>query len=392
MRTSHYRYLARQVQQQTAGLLMDQLRPPDYSKRCTAWVLLGCLVLAAAARISLAAAAALRSLCPSRETLRKALLATLPDYHSLLHRLPTLLQSSLPRGLRKHHRRYPIAIDLHNVPYYKRHRPPPEHVRKGQRVAGTRYSHQYATASLLRKGQYYVVALTPYDPDDDLADLVRRLLRQAAHIGFSPRYVLLDRSFWTAAVLRYLQHARYPFLLPVQARGRKPTAPGGPTSTRKFFHGCATGQYRYTLKDPRRHLTATVTIVVLRRNQAGRRGRHGRYAWVYGLWRMPLSALVWIRQSYRRRFRIESSYRMLEEARGRTSSREEGWRLWYMVLAALLLNVWLDLRRQGAARQGRAAKEWYWWNRLLIAMIVRMLREPAAADYHTAGTDQPQRE
>lgn len=392
MRTSHYRHLARQVQQQTVGLLMHQLKPQNFSQRCTALVLLGCLVLAAAARISLSAVAALQSGFPSRETLRHALLATLPDYQTLLHRLPALLRTSIPRGLRKRRRRYPIAIDLHDVPYYIRHRPAPEHVRKGQRLAGTCFKHQYATASLLRKGQYYVVAFTPYDPNDDWADLVRRLLRQAAQNGFSPRYVLLDRSFWTAAVLRYLQQARYPFMLPAQARGKKPTAPGGPTSTRRFFHGCATGTYSYTLKDPRRQLAATVTIVVLRRNQAGRRRRHGRYAWVYGLWHMNLSALAWVRQSYRRRFRIESSYRMMEEARGRTSSRNEGWRLWYMVLAGLLLNVWLDLRRQAAGRQGRAPKEWYWWNRLLVSLTFCLLLGTADADYQTAPTYHPQLE
>src|SRR6202034_110151 len=100
---------------------------------------------------------------------------------------------------------------------------PPAHVRKGQRLPGTAYSHQYATAALLRKGQYYTVALTPYAPDEDLAAVVRRLLRAATANGFTPRYVLMDRSFWSTDVFRYLQRARYPFLLPVLARGKKAT-------------------------------------------------------------------------------------------------------------------------------------------------------------------------
>jgi putative transposase len=379
MRTSHYYRFARQVQEQTATLVLRYFRPADHSTHCTAWVLVSSLILAAANRVSLTAVAALRLGSPSRETLRQALLATLPDYVELRRQLAGLLRSSLPRSLRRvQRRRYPMAIDLHDVAYFKRRRTPPAHVRKGKRRPGTTYGHLYASASLLRKGQYFVVALTPYDPDEDLANLVRRLLRQAAANGFSPRYVLMDRTFWSVEVFRYLQRAGYPFLMPVLARGKKPTAPGGPTGTRVFLHGCPTGCYSYRLVSHRRRLSATVTIVVHRRNCGGQRGKHGRYAWAYAMWRMDLSTITWVRQSYRRRFRIESSYRLLEAARGRTSSRDEGWRLWYVVLAVILLNCWLDLRR-AACRYTRGRKELSWWNRLLLALAFILLWEPPIA-------------
>src|SRR5262249_18798041 len=245
MRATQYRHLAHELQDRTTGLLRDQLRPTDYSRRCTALVLLSCLVLAACRRISLAAVAAVRRSSPSRETLRQALYATLPDYDALRRRLPTLLRASLPRGLARHcgPRRYPLVLDVHRVPYYKREGRPPAHVRKGQRLKGTRSAHDYARVSLLRKGQYYVVAVTPYDPGESLAALTRRLLRQAAGLGFSPRYVLMDRTFWSADVFRYLQRARTPFLLPVQARGKRANVPGGPTGTPAILHGFPTRRY-----------------------------------------------------------------------------------------------------------------------------------------------------
>jgi putative transposase len=394
MRTAHYPQLARRVQEQAANLLLQYFRPPDFSPHCSAWTLLTSLIYAAAAALSLAAVAALRRRSPSRETLRQALRQTLPDYDRLRRQLPRLLHASLPRGLRNGRRRraYPLAIDLHGVPYYKRQRPTPAHVRKGQRLAGTNHSHQYATASLLRKGQYYVVALTPYDPGDDKAALVRRLLRQAAGNGFAPRYVLMDRGFWAAAVFRYLQQAHYPFLIPVLARGKKATTPGGPTGTRVFFHGCKTGWYRYRVTERRERVHATLTILVQRRNWGGRQHRHGRYVWAYGMWRMKISTLAWVHACYRRRFRIESSYRLLETARGRTSSRDEGWRLWYVVLAVVLLNIWLQLRRQATGRGGAGRREEQWWNRLVVALLGRMLRELAEPDQPTAAANPTQRE
>lgn len=354
MRAPQYRQLAHELQDRTTGLLLRQLRPDDYSRRCSALVLLSCLVLAAAHQLSLAAVALVRRACPSRETLRQALYATLPGYDDLRRRLPALLRAALPRGLTRHpgRRRYPMAIDLHRVRYFKRGRTPPAHVRRGQRLPGTRYAHDYATASLLRKGQYYVVAVTPYDPGESWADLVRRLLRQAAGLGFSPRYVYMDRTFWSADVFRYLQRARYPFVIPVQARGKTARAPGGPTGTQAFFHGCPSGRYPYRVAN-RHGQTAALTIVVRLRNYAGREGRHGRYAWAYALWGVDLATARSAQESYRRRFRIESSYRLLETGRGRTSSRDEGLRLWYVALAVLLVNLFLALRREASRRWGR---------------------------------------
>ena len=377
MRATQYRQLASELQDRTTGLLLRHLRPKDYSRRCTALVLLSGLVLAAARRLSLAAVAAVRRSSPSRETLRQALYATLPGYAALRRRLPALLRASLPRRLVRHprRRRYPMVIDLHRVAYYKRRCTPPRHVRKGQRLAGTRYAHDYATASLLRKGQYYVVAVTPYDPGESLADVTRRLLRQAAGLGFAPRYVLMDRTFWSADVFRYLQRARYPFLIPVQARGKKPTAPGGPTGTQAFFHGCPSGRYPYRVAN-RQKQTARVTILVRRRNHAGRGGKHGRYAWCYALWRVDFATARSAQESYRRRFRIESSYRLLETGRGRTSSRDEGLRLWYVALAVLLVNQYLQLRREASRRWGPGEAGRCWCLELLAVLAQILLETP----------------
>jgi putative transposase len=358
MRSTQYHYLAAELQQRSTAVLLHRLRPRDFSRRCPAVLLVTCLLLAAARRVSLSAIAAVRRGCPSRETLRKSLLATLPGYDALRRDLPTLLRDSLPRGLSRHpgRRRYPLAIDGHRVAYYKRGRTPPPHVRKGQRHAGTVYGHDYATVSLLRKGQYYVLAATPYDPGEGSASLVRRLLRQAAKSGFSPRYVLLDRSFWSADVMADLRRAGCPFLIPVLGRGRRATAPGGPTSTRRFVENCPTGWYRYRITNRRKTRSVDLTIVVRRRRHADSRGRRG---WAYAMWGMDLSTVSGVQERYRRRFRIESSYRLLETGRARTSSRSEAVRLWYVILAMVLVNLWLTLRREASQKWGPRDRAWY---------------------------------
>jgi hypothetical protein len=368
MRAIQYPPLARRLQERALGLLCQQLRPPDFSRTCTAWQLLAALVLAACVKVSLAAAAALRPGGPSRETLRQARRATLPDYDGLRRRLPGLLAATLPRGLRRRpgRRRYPLAIDLHRVPYYKRGRTPPPRVRKGQRLAGTRYAHDYATASLLCKGRYYVVAVEPFAPGETLADVVKRLLRGAARLGFSPRYVLLDRSFFTADVVRYLQRARYPFVLAVPARGKRPDAPGGPTGTWRLLDRRRGGWDRHRLGGG-----PAVPVAVHVRRRPDRRGRR---VWAYAVWGVSWARVRGVVEAYRRRFRIEASYRLLEEGRARTSSRDEGLRLWYVALAAVLVNLWLALRREAA--RGRSERAYYL--RVLVALAARLLAEAGA--------------
>ena len=124
------------------------------------------------------------------------------------------------------------------------------------------------------------MALTSVRRARPCAEVVQRLLRQAAKAGVRPRYLLLDRGFCSVAVIRYLQAARYAFLMPVPLRGRKADHPEGPGGTRVFAPGKRSGWGRYTLTDADRR-KATVSICVKCRNRRGERGKHGRQALVY---------------------------------------------------------------------------------------------------------------
>ena len=186
----------------------------------------------------------------------------------------------------------------------------------------------------------------------------QRLLRQTQKCGFSPKFVLCDRAFWSVAVFRYLKHAHYPFLTPVLSRGKKIDAPGGPTGTRIFFYDHPRGRYAYRMENRKRQ-GVWLTIVVSCHNRGGRKDQHGRYAWVYAIWGMAISTIQGVEECYHR-FRIESSYRLMEEARGRTSSRNEGLRLWYIVLAALMVNAWLALRWEISRQRLKGTHDWCW--------------------------------
>jgi hypothetical protein len=340
MRRPQYTITARAIHEHAAHLCQKHLRLRDHGPKCQAVTLLTLLFYAAARLTSLAAACGGLSLAPSDTAVRTALLATLPEIHELQRRLNRALQGDLPRALRR--RRQPLAIDLTLFPYHGQPLYAADEVYRGQAKAGTSHFHAYATAYVMRKGQRFTVALVYVRKGDDLAEVVKELLRQAARAGLKPRYLLLDRGFYSVNVVRYLQAARCPFVMPVPCRGRKADHPKGPGGTRIFHLRKRGGWSSHTLTngDGRK---ATVSICVKCRNRRGERKRHGRQALVYAYWGLRPSSGPWVYQTYRLRFGIETTYRQLREARIRTSTRDPLLRLLYVGVALILRNVWVWL-------------------------------------------------
>jgi hypothetical protein len=316
------------VHRLAAEHLQAHLEFKDYKRKVSAQVLWS-LLLAAAARITSLSDACGRLLkAPSDETARKALLATLPDYATLQRQLNAALAGHLPKALRRHPQR--LAIDLTLIPYHGRPFGDLDEVYRSQAKDGTSHFHAYATAYIVRHGQRYTVALTGVTKGESLAEVARRLLRQAASVGIRPRLLLLDRGFYSVAVIRYLQAARYPFLMPVVCHGYV------------FRAWKTSGWSTYTLADARKR-TATVSICVKCRNYRGQWKRHGRQALIYAYWgyRPPSPDSVFT--TYRSRFGIESSYRQMHEGRIRTTTRRPVVRLLYVGIALVLRNVWVWL-------------------------------------------------
>jgi putative transposase len=340
MRQDQYTITPRDIHHHAARLCQRHLGLHDHGPKCTALNLLTVLFYAAARLISRAAACASLRDAPSDSAVHAALMATLPDISQVQHRLNRALQGDLPKALRR--RRQPLAIDLILIPYHGQPLTDPREVYRGQAKGGTTHFHAYATAYVIKKGQRFTVALAYVHKGDDLADVVKALLRQAARGGVRPRYLLLDRGFYAVSVLRYLQAARCPLLMPVPAKGRKADHPKGPSGTRLFHLRKRGGWSRHTLRDTTGR-TATIQICVKCRNLRGERHKHGRQALVYGYLGLRPSSGQWVYRTYRLRFGIEATYRQLHQARIRTCTRDPLLRLLYVGIALLLRNVWVWL-------------------------------------------------
>jgi Transposase DDE domain len=340
MRPPHRILNRNQVHRLATKHLQARLKFKDYKGKTSAQVLWSPLLAAAARITSLSDACQRLDHVPSDETARKALLATLPDYATLQRQPNAALAGRLPQTLRTHLQR--LAIDLTLIPYHGQPFRDPAEVYRGQAKDGTSHFHAYATAYVVRHGQRYTAALTGVTKGEPLKDVVQRLLRQAASVGVRPRLLLLDRGFYSVAVVRYLQQARHPFLMPVVCHGRAPEHPKGPSGSYVFRTWKVSGWSRYTLADAKER-TATVSICVKCRNYRGERKRHGRQALIYASWGYQPASPDSVFTTYRLRFGIESSSRQMHEGRIRTTTRRPVVRLLYVGIALVLRNLWVWL-------------------------------------------------
>jgi hypothetical protein len=347
------------------------------------------VLFAAAARIS-----SLSDTCrqlrrvPDEHVVAEALDATLPDYNRLRRRVQAALHGHLPKALRR--RPQALALDLTLLPYYGADRKTNPNVVRSKAKKGTCSFFGYGTAYILRKGRRYTVALTAMTREMTMADLARELLKQVRAAGLEVRYLVLDRAFYSVAVIRHLQAARMPFLMPVVCHGRPVDHPLGPSGSNVFKQCKRSGWSRYTLTDATGR-TATVLICIKCRNRRGARGKHGREPLIYADWGIGPQQFDWVKETYRRRFGIETSYRQMNQCRIRTPSTRFEVRFLYMAIALLLRNVWVWLHHAVLSRPRRGGSELR-LGRLRLRTMLLWLFEVAVEMYELANaalTERP---
>lgn len=381
----------RDVQAHAAALLQRELRLKDFSRKTTVRLVVHVLFFAAATLSSVFAACQRLRNGVSDDTLRKALLAMLPEYAELQRRVNRALAATLPRALKKKRKnRLRLAIDLTLIPYHGQPEADPREIYRSQAKSGTSHFHAYASAYLVQHGQRCTVALLPVEQGTQMEEVVKRLLRLVSKAGLRPKLLLLDRGFYRVGVIRYLQAARVPFLMPAIARGRQATAARPAGGIRAFQLWKRGGWGKHTLQGANRR-KATVSICVSCGNYRGQWRRHGRYAWVYAYWGFRPSSPRWVADTYRQRFGIETSYRQLNEARIKTCVRSPLLRLFFVALALLLRNVWVWFHWEvlSSPRRGRRRLNLH---RLRFKALLHWLLQVAVADLGSRGETMTERQ
>ena len=131
---------------------------------------------------------------------------------------------------------------------------------RSQAKAGTHSFFAYATAYVMLHGQRFTLAVTPVTRSEMLKDVLQELLALVSKAGLKPGLLLLDRGFYSVEIIRYLQQARRPFLMPVICHGRKADHPKGPSGSNVFKLMKKSGWFTHTLQDAKKKKATVVDL------------------------------------------------------------------------------------------------------------------------------------
>lgn len=257
----------------------------------------------------------------------------LDNITTLESQLNAALQSRIPPKIRKGKHR--IAIDLHLIPYYgSATANTAPYIYRSQAKAGTTSFFAYATVYVICRNKRVTLGIHAVHRQETFVATITYLLAMLTPLRVRVKRLYLDRGFYSVPVIRWLKALNIPFLMPAVIRGKS----GG---TRQLLIGRKSYATRYTLNSPQ-YGSVTCQMRVICSYYKGFKGKHGIQYALYVVHRVAV-ALGQMHQHYKDRFGIETSYRMKNKCRIRTTSRNPVTRLLFVALAFILVNLWVYL-------------------------------------------------
>jgi putative transposase len=237
------------------------------------------LLWASAKRTSVEDACEQLASSPSPNTVRNYLSEDLlKEVEALEDQLNATAKSKLPPQVIGH--RHKVAIDLVFIPYHGQAHKDSNEIRRSAAKSGTTHFHCYASAYIIKRNKRLTLAFTYVRGNDTLIDVLSRLFRRLEDLGIGFLRLLLDKGFYTVAVIRFLQERRLPFVIPVIHRGRS----GG---SRTVCQGKRSYQTSYTMSNQEVSVTFDVrrtrSVRAIRKYTKGRYKRKGVVWFVYAI-------------------------------------------------------------------------------------------------------------
>ena len=332
--------------------------------RITADDIIYVLAYANVHRLSIASACQELQEAPSGNRLREVLVEALPDRAGMQRILNRIFRQQVHPSVWKCKRDFNIAIDLTLIPYHGQPYEDKKEIVRGMPKSGTTHFHGYATVSIVRDGRRYVIALRFIEYGEEMADIVRWLIKRVKTLKIRIRRVFLDKGFCSQPIFKVLGQHKVSYVIPIPVRGKS----GG---VRTLFQG-KSRKTNYTFNSPK-HGKYTVQAVGVKRYSKGRYGRHKSKWFAYAVAGLPAGILpAHVFELYRQRFGIESSYRQMNQVRARTSTRNPVIRLLLVGLAFVLFNLYISLRQNlsSALKQPLQLPKRFWLSLRRLALLL----------------------
>ena len=243
------------------------------------------------------------------------------------------LKSRIPLGLKKGCLK--IAIDLNLICYYGK--PTSEesaYIYRSQAKSGTHSFYAYATLYVITKNKRVTLAIRGVRQLDTSVALITYLLAELDSLKITVKKLYLDRGFFNTPVIRWLQALDIPFLMPAIKTGKK----GG---IKQFLKGRKSYKTTYTITRDKDN-SVTFDLWIICKYRKGKRKKYGVQYFAYVTYKINTN-LEYIYQDYRKRFGIETSYRLKNICRIKTNNKNPVLRLLFIGLSFIIVNIWVNI-------------------------------------------------
>jgi putative transposase len=225
-----------------------------------------------------------------------------------------------------HKRPSTVVIDFHDDPYYGKAESP--YVVRGKHTRGTNSFFRYATVSLIEHGVNYTLGMRSVENTATRCEILKELITHAKKL-VNVKVVLADAAFYTLEVMTFLDQEGITCII----RGSK-TKGVTPLMENCENELTTEGAYKvmpYVMKSHARKRSAQVQLIVYRQQATLRVLAVNN--------RCELKARDCIRL-YKKRFSIETSYRMKHVVKAWTTSKKPVLRTVLFGMSCLVYTFW----------------------------------------------------
>jgi len=224
--------------------------------------------------------------------------------------------------------RVTAIIDVHEQETYTRAKRTSCDVRGGKHKNGTAFFFQFVTIQVLWQEHVVTMGARLYSRDRTLSHIVDELV---CHVQKHCRVklLLLDRGFRDVNLLNQLSYRHVPLLMPAFSDER----------TRKALATMKLHRRRWSFRNAQsEHADVTLLKVTLPDDKVV-----GFYTTMHNTWWRPPTYFL---DAYKRRWTIETGYRVQKQFLAKTTCILGAVRLYYFSYAVALHNLWLHLKEK----------------------------------------------
>ena len=230
---------------------------------------------------------------------------------------------------------YEFAVDLTNDPYYgKTDLSNEKYVIRSQAKKSTNSFYSYISLYITNKKERFTVSVLPVEKNKTMVEYLSYFIDLIKRLNFKIKVLCLDREFYSIDVFEFLQNNNVPHIVPVIKRGKQ---------IKKILNGNKARREQYVMKNSKKNILLDIVIDV--KYLKGKRGKKGLETLGFVVFGVKWSPRK-VSTVYRRRFAIESSYRMRNVVKPKTSSKNADIRYFYTLISFLLKNIWLYLQKK----------------------------------------------